>query len=76
MQLSIDISIGEVSTQIHTDQSLSFDAIESLLSRSVSSVLVMFNSLSEKDRQYALGLDADSDSDEDIDDETDSESDA
>jgi hypothetical protein len=34
----------------------------------------MFNSLSEKDRQYALGLDADSD--EDIDDETDSESDA
>jgi|APGre2960657404_1045060.scaffolds.fasta_scaffold16640_2 hypothetical protein len=74
MQLSIDISIGEVSTQIHTDQSLSFDAIESLLSRSVSSVLVMFNSLSEKDRQYALGLDADSD--EDIDDETDSESDA
>jgi hypothetical protein len=74
MQLSIDISIGEVSTQIHTDQSLSFDAIESLLSRSVSSVLVMFNSLSDKDRQYALGLDADSD--EDIDDETDSESDA
>jgi hypothetical protein len=74
MQLTIDISIGEVSTQIHTDQSLSFDAIESLLSRSVSSVLVMFNSLSDKDRQYALGLDADSD--EDIDDETDSESDA
>jgi len=74
MQLTIDISIGEVSTQINTDQSLSFDAIESLLSRSVSSVLVMFNSLSTKDRQYALGLDADSD--EDIDDETDSESDA
>jgi hypothetical protein len=72
MQLSIDISIGEVSTQINTDQPLSFDAIESLLSRSVNCVLVMFNSLEKRDRQYALGLDIDEDSD----DETDTESDA
>lgn len=67
MQLTIDISIGEVSTQINTDQNLSFDAIESLLSRSVNSVLVMFNSISEKDRQYALGMES-SDGD-DIDEE-------
>ena len=72
MQLSIDISIGEVSTQINTDQPLSFDAIESLLSRSVNCVLVMFNSLDKRDRQYALGLDIDEDSD----DETDTQSDA
>ncbi len=71
MQLSIDISIGEVSTQINTDQALSFDAIESLLSRSVNCVLVMFNSLDKQDRQYALGLDIDS---EDSDDEKDEES--
>lgn len=67
MQLTIDISIGEVSTQINTDQNLSFDAIESLLSRSVNSVLVMFNSISDKDRQYALGMES-SDGD-DIDEE-------
>ncbi len=71
MQLTIDISIGEVSTQINTDQALSFDAIESLLSRSVNCVLVMFNSLDKQDRQYALGLDIDS---EDSDDEKDEES--
>ncbi len=71
MQLSIDISLGEVSTQINTDQALSFDAIESLLSRSVNCVLVMFNSLDKQDRQYALGLDIDS---EDSDDEKDEES--
>ena len=71
MQLTIGISIGEVSTQINTDQALSFDAIESLLSRSVNCVLVMFNSLDKQDRQYALGLDIDS---EDADDEKDEES--
>lgn len=71
MQLTIDISIGEVSTQINTDQALSFDAIESLLNRSVNCVLVMFNSLDKQDRQYALGLDIDS---EDADDEKDEES--
>ena len=71
MALNISISIGEVETEINTDESLSFDAIESMLSRSVSSVLVLFNSLDAKDRQYALGLDPNS-----SDDETDEEEDA
>ena len=71
MTLNISISIGEVSTEINTDQSMSFDAIESMLNRSVSAVLVLFNSMDPKDRQYALGLDADAN-----DDETDEETDA
>ncbi len=69
MTLNINIGIGEISTEICSDESLSFDAIESLLNRSVQSVLVMFNSLDAKDRSLVLGL-------EDADDETDEEEDA
>jgi hypothetical protein len=69
MTLNINIGIGEITTEICSDESLSFDAIESLLNRSVQSVLVMFNSLDAKDRSLVLGL-------EDADDETDEEEDA
>jgi hypothetical protein len=69
MTLNINIGIGEISTEICSDESLSFEAIETLLNRSVQSVLVMFNSLDAKDRSLVLGL-------EDADDETDEEEDA
>lgn len=69
MTLNITLSIGEVETELTTDEALSFDAIESLLNRSVNALLVMFNSLTDEDRQYALGLDPDND-------ETDEETDA
>jgi hypothetical protein len=69
MTLNISLSIGEVETELTTDEALSFDAIESLLNRSVNALLVMFNSLTEEDRQYALGLDPQND-------ETDEEEDA
>ena len=61
MTLNITLSIGEVETELTTDEALSFDAIESLLNRSVNALLVMFNSLTEEDRQYALGLDPQND---------------
>jgi hypothetical protein len=69
MTLNITLSIGEVETELTTDETLSFDAIESLLNRTTQALLVMFNSLSMEDRQYALGLDPDND-------ETDEETDA
>lgn len=69
MTLNITLSIGEVETELTTDEALSFDAIESLLNRSVNALLVMFNSLTDEDRQYALGLDPQND-------ETDEEEDA
>jgi len=67
MTLNINLSIGEVETELTTDDSLSFDAIESLLNRNVQALLVMFNSLSKEDRMFALGLDADDETDEDQD---------
>ena len=69
MTLNITLSIGEVETGLTTDEALSFDAIESILNRTVNALLIMFNSLSAEDRQYALGLDPDND-------ETDEETDA
>ena len=69
MTLNISLSIGEVETELTTDEALSFDAIESILNRTVNALLIMFNSLSAEARQYALGLDPDND-------ETDEETDA
>ena len=69
MTLNINSGIGEITTEICSDESLSFDAIESILNRAVQSVLVIFNSLDAKDRTAVLGL-------EDADDETDEEEDA
>jgi hypothetical protein len=66
--LKIMINIGDVATELTTDQSLSFDAIESLLNRAVQATLQSYLSLPTEDRLAALGLDT-SDDDEDEDDE-------
>jgi hypothetical protein len=62
--LSITISIGDVVTDITTDVSLSFDAIESLLNRAVTSTLQSYLSLPKEDRLAAFGSDYDDDGDD------------
>jgi hypothetical protein len=41
--LSIAVTIGDVSTDIMTDQVLSFDAVETLLTRATNSTLDAYN---------------------------------
>lgn len=41
--LSIGVTIGDVSTDIVTDQPMSFDAIETLLTRATNSTLDAYN---------------------------------
>jgi hypothetical protein len=41
--LSIGVTIGDVSTDIMTDQMLSFDAVETLLTRATNSTLDAYN---------------------------------
>jgi hypothetical protein len=65
--LKIIINIGDVATELMTDQALSFDAIESLLSRAVQSTLQSYLSLPTEDRLAALGLDTSDDDDEEDD---------
>jgi hypothetical protein len=65
--LKIMINIGDVATELTTDQSLSFDAIESLLSRAVQATLQSYLSLPTEDRLAALGLDTSDDDDEEDD---------
>ena len=61
--LNITISIGDVHTDITTDNNLSFDAIESLLNRAVTATLQSYLSLPEKDRLALYGSDYDDDAD-------------
>lgn len=65
--LKIIINIGDVATELMTDQSLSFDAIESLLNRAVQSTVSSYLSLPAEDRLAALGLDTSEDDDEEED---------
>ena len=65
--LKIIINIGDVATELMTDQSLSFDAIESLLNRAVQSTVSSYLSLPAEDRLAALGLDTSDDDDEEDD---------
>ena len=67
--LKIIRNIGDVATELMTDQSLSFDAIESLLSRAVHSTVQSYLSLPTEARLAALGLDTSDDDEEDEDDE-------
>jgi hypothetical protein len=53
--LNITISIGDVHTEMTTDNNLSFDAIESLLNRAVTATLHSYLSLPEKDRHSLNG---------------------
>jgi len=64
--LNINISIGEVETELSTDEILHFDAIETLLTRAVQSTLSMYMSLPLNDRMASLGLEMDNEEDEDI----------
>jgi hypothetical protein len=41
--LSIAVTVGDVSTDIVTDQPMSFDAIETLLTRATNSTLDAYN---------------------------------
>jgi hypothetical protein len=65
--LKIIINIGDVATELMTDQALSFDAIESLLNRAVQSTVQSYLSLPAEDRLAALGLDTSDDDDEEED---------
>lgn len=64
--LNITISIGDVETEMTTDQNLSFDAIESLLNRAVAATLQSYLSLPVEDRLASFGTD-DDDEEEDSD---------
>lgn len=57
--LNITISIGDVHTELTTDNNLSFDAIDSLLNRAVTATLHSYLSLPEKDRLALYGSDYD-----------------
>lgn len=48
--LNIIIKIGDVATEISTDQNLSFDAIDSVINRAVQSTLQSYLSLPQEDR--------------------------
>jgi hypothetical protein len=63
--LNITISIGDVETEMTTDQNLSFDAIESLLNRAVAATLQSYLSLPGEDRLASFGTDDDEEEDSD-----------
>lgn len=63
--LNISISIGDVETEMTTDQNLSFDAIESLLNRAVAATLHSYLSLPVEDRLASFGTDDDDEEDSD-----------
>jgi hypothetical protein len=63
--LNITISIGDVETEMTTDQNLSFDAIESLLNRAVAATLQSYLSLPVEDRLASFGTDDDEEEDSD-----------
>jgi hypothetical protein len=64
--LNITIKIGDVATEIATDQNLSFDAVDSIINRAVQSTLQSYLSLPAEDRlaPYTLYTDVDDDEDE------------
>ncbi len=70
MTLNIKINIYDVSTEMITDANLTFDAIETLLTRAVNATLQSYLALPEKDRLAAYHF-GDDDIDDDSDDETD-----
>lgn len=66
MTLNIKINIFDVSTEMITDADLTFDAIETLLTRAVHATLQSYLALPEKDRlaAYHYGSDIDIDDDD------------
>ena len=65
MTLEISVHIGAVGTELMTDQELSFDAIETLLTRVVHSSLNAYTSLSDADKDRVLDFDSLGDDDDD-----------
>ena len=63
--LNISISIGDVETEMTTDQNPSLDAIESLLNRAVAATLQSYLSLPVEDRLASFGTDDDEEEDSD-----------
>jgi hypothetical protein len=63
--LELRINIGDVSTEMLTDANLSFDDIETLLSRAVASTLESYLSLPIEDRLASMGLDTDDEFEDD-----------
>lgn len=52
--LNIKLAIGDVSTEITTDASFSFDGIETMLNRAIQATLESYLSLPEADRLAAF----------------------
>ena len=50
--IEIAVCIGDVDTHIVTDQVLSFDAIDSLLSRAANATLMAYNAYVVADAEY------------------------
>jgi hypothetical protein len=54
MGLTVSMSIGALQTELDTDQDLSFDAIESILTRAVRSTLDAYMSLPPEERMRVI----------------------
>ena len=54
MGLTVNMSIGALQTEVMTDQDLSFDAIESVLSRAVKATLDAYMSLPDEERMRVI----------------------
>lgn len=54
MGLIISMSIGALQTELDTDQDLSFDAIESILTRAVKATLDAYMSLPQEERMRVI----------------------
>lgn len=67
MGLKVTMSIGALQTEVDTDQDLSFDAIESILTRAVRSTLDAYMALPPEERMRVI-YDVFSDADDDDDD--------
>lgn len=66
--LRISLSIGALQSELETDQQMSFDAIESVLTRTVTSTLNAYMSLPEQERMrviYDVFSDIDADDEDD-----------
>lgn len=63
--LNISIKIMEVSTDISTDQNLSFDAIDSIVSRAVQSTLQAYLSMPVEDRLAPFRINSQYDEEDD-----------
>lgn len=67
MGLKVTMSIGALQTEVDTDQDLSFDAIESILTRAVRSTLDAYMALPPEERMRVI-YDVFSDADDEDDD--------